>query len=156
MHFKSEFILNRQHLEECYDQSAEFTKKRTPRYKFMTLLVIGALFILFFGGAQSSLGYFLIGLAVLEFISFRYRRAWWLMRQVWSRNSGNTIKLIIDDKGIQTQSLHNNSQLLWSDISQVNETARGLMLTLNNGTLHYLSKANLNAQVIDFIKQHSH
>lgn len=151
MHFESEFILNRQHLEECYDQSSAFTKKRTPRYKFMAILVISAVLILFFGGAQSSLGYFLIGLTVLEFISFKYRRAWWLMRQVWSRNSGNSIKLIIDEKGIKTQSLYNNSQLLWSDISKVDETAKGLMLTLNDGALHYLSKANLNVLVIDFI-----
>lgn len=151
MHFESEFILNRKHLEECYDQSAVFTKKHTPRYKFIAALLITALLILFFGGTQSSLGYFFIGLTVLEFISFKYRRAWWLMRQVWSRNSGNTIKLIIDDNGIKTQSLYNNNQLLWSDINKINETSKGLMLTLNNGTLHYLSKATLNDMMIDFI-----
>jgi len=155
MHFESEFILNRQHLEECYDQSSAFTKKRTPRYKFMAFLVVAAVLILFFGGAQSSLGYFLIGLTVLEFINFKYRRAWWLMRQVWSRNSGNKITLIIDDKGIKTQSLYNNSQLLWSDINKIDETAKGLMLTLNNGAFHYLSKANLNDPLIAFIKQQS-
>lgn len=156
MHFETEFILNRQHLEECYDQSLPFTKKRTPRFKIMTFLIIAAVLILLLGEQQNTLAFFLLALALLELISFRYRRAWWLTRQIWSRNSGNRIKLIIDDKGIETQSLHNNNQLLWSDIAKVDETEKGLMLTLNKGGSNYLSKAKLNEQVIAFIKQQVH
>lgn len=155
MHFESEFILNRQHLEECYDQSLPFTKNRTPRLKLMTFLVIAAVLILLLGEQHNILAFFLLALALLEQISFRYRRAWWLTRQVWSRNSGNTIKLIIDDKGIETQSLYNNAQLLWSDVSKVDDTEKGLMLTLKNGGFNYLSKSNLNDLVIGFIKQQS-
>ena len=155
MHFESEFILNRQHLEECYDQSLPFTTNHTPRLKLMTVLVVTAVLILLLGEQQNVLAFFLLALALLEFISFRYRRAWWLTRQVWSRNSGNTIKLIIDDKGIKTESLYNNSQLLWPDIIKVDETEKGLMLTLKHGATNYLSKAHLNEQVITFIKQQS-
>ncbi len=156
MHFETEFILNRQHLEECYDQSLPFAKNPKPRFKLMTFLIIAAVLILLLGEQQNTLAFFLLALAVLELISFRYRRAWWLTRQVWSRNSGNRIKLIIDDKGIETQSLHNNSRLLWSDIATVDETEKGLMLTLNKGGSNYLSKAKLNEQVIAFIKQQVH
>ena len=156
MHFESEFILDRQHLEECYDQSLPFSKNRTPRFKLMALLVLAGVLLLLFGEQQNHLAFFLLALAFLEFISFRYRRAWWLTRQVWSKNSGNTIKLIIDDKGIKTQSLYINNQLLWSDIREVNETERGLMLTLNNGASNYLSKTNLNDVMIEFIKQQVH
>ncbi len=156
MHFETEFILDRQHLEECYDQSLPFTKNRTPRFKLMTFLVVAAVLILLFGEQQNILAFFLLALALLELISFRYRRAWWLTRQLWSRNSGNSIKLIIDDKGIETQSLYNNSQLLWSDIAKVDETAKGIMLTLKKGGTNYLSKANLNEAVIAFIKQQIH
>ena len=156
MHFESEFILNRQHLEECYDQSLPFAKNRAPRFKLMMLLVVVAVLILLLGEQQNILAFFLIALALLELISFRYRRAWWLMRQLWSRNSGNTIKLIIDDKGIKTESLYNNSQLLWPDIIKVDETEKGLLLTLKNGATNYLSKAHLNEQVSTFIKQQIH
>ncbi|MFT6985058.1 MAG: hypothetical protein ACJAT7_000865 [Psychromonas sp.] len=153
MHFETEFLLDRKHLEECYDQSLLFSKNRPPRIKLMTLLVAAAVLILLFGEQQDILAYFLIALALVEFMSFRYRRAWWLSRQVWSRNSGNIIKLIIDDKGIKTQSLYNNSQLLWSDVAEVAETEKGLMLLLKNGGHNYLSKQNLTREVIDFIKQ---
>ena len=152
MHFESEFILDRRHLEECYDQSLPFSKNRTPRFKLMTLLIVAGVFLLLLGEQQNHLAFFLLALAFIEYISFRYRRAWWLTRQVWSRNSGNTITLIIDDKGIETQSLYNNSQLLWADIIKVDDTEKGLMLTLKNGGFNYLSKTNLNDQVIEFIK----
>jgi len=119
----------------------------------MTLLVAIAVLILLFGEQQDILAYFLIALALLELMSFHYRRAWWLSRQVWSRNSGNTIKLIIDDMGITTQSLYNNSQLLWSNVAEVAETEKGLILVLKNGGHHYLSKQNVTTDVSDFIKQ---
>jgi hypothetical protein len=156
MHFETEFILNRQHLEECYDQSLPFSKNRRPRFKFMALLVVTAGLVLLLAEQQNLLAFFLLALALLEFISFRYRRSWWLTRQLWGRNSGNTIKLIIDDQGIKTQSLYNNSELLWSDVNKVDETEKGLVLTLRNGSSSYLSKANLNKQVISFIKQQIH
>jgi uncharacterized membrane protein len=152
MHFESEFKLNREHLEECYDQSLPFSKTRTPRFKLIALLVIIAVLILFLVEQQNTLAFFLLALALVEFLSFHYRRAWWLTRQVWSKNSGNTIKLVIDDNGITTKSLYINNQLSWSDISNLDETEKGLMLTLKNGGSNYLSKANLNEQAIALIK----
>lgn len=152
MHFESEFILNREHLEECYDQSFPFSKHQTPRYKIIILLVITGALVVFFTVQQNHLAFFLWALALVEYISFRYRKAWWLTRQVWSKNSGNTIKLIIDDSGITTQSLYINNQLSWCDISRINETEKGLMLTLKNGGSNYLSIKTLDEPTITFIK----
>ena len=153
MHFESEFILNRQHFEECYDQSLPFSKNNTPKFKLMALLITVGIFLLFWGEQQNTLAFFLIALAFVELISFRYRRAWWLSRQVWSKNSGNTVKLIIDEDGITTQSLYINNQLLWSDMNKLNETEKGLMLTFKNKAANYLSKSALNEKSIAFIKK---
>lgn len=153
MFFESEFTLNRQHLEESYDQSQPFSKHQKPRVKFIVLLLVVALLIFNFTSAQDVLAYFAIALAVLEYLSFRYRRAWWLLRQVWSKNSGNIINMKIDDEGIKIKSVYINTQLLWTDIIKVNTTEKGLMLTLKNGSKNYLSNSTLNAEVIDFIKK---
>lgn len=152
MHFESEFLLTREYFAECYDQSQPFSKNRTPRIKFMALLVIAGGLILLFAEQKNSLAFFLIALAFVEYFSFRYRRAWWLLRQVWSRNSGNTIKLIIDDNGIQIESAYNNQKLLWKDVIKLDETEKGLLLTLPKGQQNYLSKATLNEEVVEFIK----
>lgn len=153
MFFESKFTLNRQHLEESYDQSQPFSKHQKPRVKFIVLLLVVALLIFNFTESQDVLAYFAIALATLEYLSFRYRRAWWLTRQVWSKNSGNTIHLAIDDNGIKIKSLYINNQLLWADVSKVDTTEKGLMLTLKNGAKSYLSNSALNAEVIAFIKQ---
>lgn len=153
MFFESEFTLNRQHLEESYDQSQPFSKNQKPRVKFIVLLLVVALLIFNFTESQDVLAYFAIALAVLEYLSFRYRRAWWLTRQVWSKNSGNTIHLTIDDKGIKIKSLYINNLLLWDDVSKVDTTEKGLMLTLKNDAKNYLSNSALNPEIITFIKQ---
>jgi len=153
MHFESEFILDRKHLEECYDQSQPFSKNKTPKIKLISLLIIAGVILLIFAEQQNHLAFFLIALATVEYLSFYYRRGWWVTRQVWSKNSGNTITLTIDDKGITTKSIYINSELIWDDISQVNETEKGLLLTLKNTGSNYLSKANLNDAIVTFIKQ---
>ncbi|WP_354623786.1 YcxB family protein [Psychromonas sp. MME2] len=155
MRFQSEFSLNREHLQECYDESLPFSKNKTPRYKFMALLIAAAIAIFIFTDDEDILGYFLLALVIVEWFSFRYRRAWWLTRQVWSRNSGNTIHLIIDDKGIEIKSVYNNSQLLWGDIANVEETSKGLLLIANNGGSHYISKSTISEQAKAFIIEHT-
>ncbi len=152
MFFQSKFVLNREHFEECFDQSALLGEKTAPRYKFMAFLVIGGCLILVFAPLQKTLGFFLIALSFVEYFSFRYRRAWWLMRQMWSRNSHNTITLTINDQGVKTTSLYNNSELLWTEIKAMIETPKGIMLLLNNGKKNYLSKAALDKQAVAYIK----
>ena len=152
MHFNYEFILDRQHLEECYDQSQPFARNNRPRFKLIGGLIIAALILFFFVKGLNQASFFLIGLAVIEWISFRYRRSWWITRQVWSKNSGSNIKLTIDEKGINTKSLYINTQLLWKDVSRLDETEKGIMLTLNNGGSNYLSKNSISQDAIYFIK----
>ena len=152
MLFQSEFVLNREHFAECFEQSELLKEKRIPRYKFMAALVLAGLLIVIFAEQEKTLGFFLFALAFLEYFSFRYRQAWWLTRQMWSRNSNNTVTLNIDDKGVKIESLYNNNQLLWSEIDKLIETPKGLMLALKNGGQSYLSKASLDAKCIDFIK----
>ncbi|WP_435236998.1 YcxB family protein [Psychromonas sp. PT13] len=153
MHFESEFILDRQHLEECYDQSQPFSKNQTPRIKLISLLIIAGITLLIFTDQQNHLAFFLIALATVEYLSFYYRKGWWVTRQFWSKNAGNTISLTIDDKGITTKSLYINSELKWDDISHIDETEKGLLLTLKRNGSNYLSKANLNDNVVTFIQQ---
>ena len=64
----------------------------------------------------------LISLAVLELIHSRYRRAWWITRQMWGRSAGREVKLTIDEDGIQTQNPFTETRLLWAEVDRVIET----------------------------------
>jgi len=152
MLFQSKFVLNREHFEECFDQSLLLGVKATPRYKLMAFLVFTGGAIILLGEQQKTLGLFIISLSFVEYFSFRYRRAWWLMRQMWSKNSHNTISLTISEQGVKIESLYNNNELLWDEIKNRVETPKGIMLILKNGAKNYLSKSSLNEQAIALIK----
>lgn len=144
MHFETHFILNREHYAECFDQSILINGRQKPRLVFMAGLILTGLFFLFFTDVQGLLAWFFFGVAILEFFSFKYRRSWWLMRQMMSKNAGNKITLIFDDQGIENKSVYINSQLAWESIRSFHETEAGFLLNLSQGGQQYLSKSCLN------------
>ncbi|HEY5716381.1 MAG TPA: YcxB family protein [Psychromonas sp.] len=152
MFFQSKFVLSREHFEECFDQSSLLGKKNAPRYKLLVFLVVAGCLIIILTPQQKTVALFLIALSFVEYFSFRYRRAWWLMRQMWSRNSHNTVTLTINDQGVKIESLYNNNQLLWDEIKNRVETPKGILLFLKNGGKNYISKAALDEKAIAFIK----
>ena len=152
MQFSSNFTLDREHFAECYDQSALINPPKKIRYQFIGALLVVGFLIMMFTEQPVAVGLFFIGLAFVEFFSFKYRKAWWLSRQMWSKNSGNTITLNIDDTGITIVSLYQNQRFDWKDINELIETPLGVILKLENNAQSYLSKSSLNDQVLSFMK----
>jgi len=153
MQFSSEFILNREHFSECYDQSSLISPPKKIRYNFIGALLAFGFIIMMFTDQSVAVGLFFIGLAFVEFFSWKYAKAWWVSRQMWSKNSGNRITLSIDDEGIKIVSLYQNQTFLWSDIQSIHETPLGILLKLENSDQSYLSKSTLDDEIIEFIKQ---
>jgi len=151
MQFSSNFILDREHFSECYDQSALINPPKKMRYQFIGMLLLVGFLIMIFTEQPVAVGLFFIGLAFVEFFSFKYRRAWWLSRQMWSKNSGNKITLNIDDDAIEIVSLYQNQTFNWTAIKEINETPLGVILKLENGAQSYLSKSSLSDEVINFM-----
>ena len=153
MQFSNEFILDRAHFSECYEQSSLINPPKKLRYNFIGALLLFGFLIMIFTDQSVAVGLFFIGLAFVEFFSFKYRKAWWLSRQMWSKNSGNTITLSIDDTEIKIVSLYQKQSFAWTDIKKIIETPKGLILKLENNAQSYLSKSCLDDTVINFMKQ---
>jgi len=153
MQFSSDFTLDREHFSECYDQSALVNPPKKMRYPFIGALLLVGFLIMMFSSQPVAVGLFFIGLAFVEFFSVKYRKAWWLSRQMWSKNSGNRITLSIDASAIKITSLYQNQCFNWTDITSCKETPKGVILHLNSGAQSYLSKSSLNAEVLHFIQQ---
>ncbi|MEJ6123326.1 YcxB family protein [Vibrio sp. 2-Bac 85] len=153
MQFETHFILDRAHYGECFDQSMLLKGPQKPRLVFMAGLILAGLFFLFATEVQGLLAWFFFGIAVLEYFSFKYRRSWWLMRQMMSKNAGNKITLIFDEQGIENKSVYINNQLSWQSINSFCETDVGFMLNLEQGGQQYLSKSCLDAPIQDYIEK---
>lgn len=151
MQFTTYFILNREHFTECFEQSALITAPKKIRVKFISALLVFGFLIMIMTDQSVAVGLFFIALAFVEFFSFKYQKAWWLSRQMWSKNSGNKITLSIDDNAIKIESLYQNQSFAWQEIHTVIETPKGLLLKFKEGGQRYLSKSSLNDDVITFI-----
>ncbi|MGH1429404.1 MAG: YcxB family protein, partial [Arenicella sp.] len=101
--YHTQFILSRDYLAECFDQSLPYGKNAKPNFLFPALLFASGLGLLAFAKQSQFIGFILIALSVLELIHIRFRRAWWLTRQMWGRSANSEVQLNVDEEGIRTQ-----------------------------------------------------
>ena len=149
--FNTQFTLSRDYLAECFDQSLPYGKNAKPNFLFPVLMFAIGAGLLFFTEQPMVAGVMLIALAVLELIHIRFRRAWWLARQMWGRSADSEVKLTIDEDGIKTQNSYAQTALLWADIDTVIETDLGLILVAKSGAQQYLSKSLFSTELISQI-----
>ncbi|MEP5570085.1 MAG: YcxB family protein [Halioglobus sp.] len=147
-HFNTQFMLSREYLAECFDQSLPHGKNAKPSYLFPVILFVAGSGLLVFSQQPKVAGFILIALGALELIHIRFRRAWWLARQMWGRSANSEVKLTIDSDGIQTRNPYTQSSLLWSDVERVVETDLGIILVTKSGGQQYLSKSVLSAEIL--------
>ncbi|MGX9460790.1 YcxB family protein [Shewanella sp. A14] len=158
--YTTEYVLDKSYFEECYQQSITVNPSAKRFLKTAIFALIGLVVLMIDSISQTTistketyyLGYFFIGLAVVEFLSIRFNKTWWLWRQMISKAAGEKVSLTIDEKGINSLSPHVNQQILWTDIYRITQTDAGFLIALKQSTT-YLSKRCLNQQAIDFIAQ---
>lgn len=156
--YTSEYVLDKAYFEECFTQSV--SPKMPPKQYLKTAIfaIIGLGILLLDNVSQLAvssketyyLGYFFIGLAVVEWLSIRFKKTWWLWRQMMSKAAGDTVTLVIDDQGIHSQSTHVNQHILWTEVYRISQTDAGFLIALQKSTT-YLSKRCLDAASIEFI-----
>ena len=93
------------------------------------------------------LGSFMIMLAVVECLSFYYKRPWWVARQMMSRASGSEVTILFDDEGIKAENPYKSYQLSWQQVSEIIETERGYILKAQRG-MQYISKQALSDEIV--------
>lgn len=149
--FSTKFTLSRDYLAECFDQTLPHGRHAKPNYLFPALMLVAGAGLLFFTEQPKVAGSMLIALAVLELIHSRYRRAWWLTRQMWAKSADSEVTLTVGDGGITTQSPYTKTALTWVQINGVIETDLGLILVDKSGRQQYLSKSLFPAELVNEI-----
>lgn len=139
------YILNREYFSECFDESGNTaTSLKTYRQAILLIIMTGVFFVMEIGG---YVAWFLLCLSVVELLSIRYKRSWWIARQMLSRDAGSKVNLRIDDQGIFTDSAYHQQGILWNDITELKNTEKGFVVIYNSGT-SYLSRSGLDEDVL--------
>ena len=149
--FTTQFTLSREYLAECFDESLPYGKGAKPKYLLPVLLFAAGAGLQFLTEQPKFASYMLIALAILELLHIRFRRAWWLTRQMWGKGAGSEVKLTVDEDGIQTQNAYAQTVLVWPDIERVIETDLGLIMVAKSGSRQYLSKSLFTAGLVNEI-----
>ncbi|MDO6638866.1 YcxB family protein [Shewanella sp. 5_MG-2023] len=148
--YSVEYILDRSHFEETFDESVVINTSPKRYLKSVAFLVAG--FLMTITELSPYVAYFFIGLGAVEALQVRFNRAWWLMRQLISKSANNPVNLTIDDNGIHSKSTYIDHHLAWDDVYRIAETSQGFLLTTQL-TKHYVSKRCLDDTCSDFIRK---
>lgn len=148
----SSYILNREYFTECFDESAPPAIGLKP-YGKAILLTIGS-GIFFVAEIHAYVAWFLLALGIVELLSVRFRRGWWVARQMISRAAGTKVSIRVNDQGIFTDNNRHQRSILWSDITEIRSTEKGFLIVHNKGTT-YLSKKGLDKDFLDFLADKS-
>jgi hypothetical protein len=147
--FSTTYILDKSHFSETFDESVTVDKSNTVYFKTLVLAVLG-LGILLFTDVNPYAAWFIVALGAIEALSIRFRKAWWLARQLMSKAANADVTLTIDENSVSSKSFYVESKISWTEITKVSQTVQGWLLYHEAGK-NYLSNRCLSEAAKEFI-----
>ena len=143
------YILDKSHFSETFDESVIIDNSKTVYFKSMVLALFG-LAVLLFTPVNAYAAWFIVALGALEALSIRFKKSWWLARQLISKAANAEITLTIDDKEVCSKSFYVESKISWTEINKIEQTKQGWLL-YHSGGKNYISGRCLSEQANEFI-----
>ena len=147
--YSTTYILDKSQFSETFDESVIVDNSKTVYFKSIILALFG-LTILLFTEVNPYAAWFIVALGAIEALSIRFRKSWWLARQMLSKAANAEVTLTIDEQGVCSKSFYVESQILWSSVNEIEQTAQGWLLYHSKGK-NYISGSCLSEQASNFI-----
>lgn len=148
--YSTTYILDKSHYSETFDESVTLDNSKKIYLKAVLFTLVG-LAILNFSQIHPYIAWFVIALGALEILSIRFRKSWWLARQLISKAANTELTLTVNEQGVSTQSYSLESNILWTDINKIEQTKQGWLL-YHTGGKNYLSSRCLSEAANEFIQ----
>lgn len=152
-YFSTTYVLDKNHFIETFDESHTKGDPKNLYLKSIILAVFG-LFVYYFTDVSPYIAWFIVGLGIIEALSLRFQKSWWLARQMISKAANGELTLTIDEESVSSTSYYVKSKILWQDINRVERTKQGWLLYHLAGR-SYLSNNCLNEEAQQFIENKS-
>ena len=148
--YQTTFILDKSHFRECYDESVQAQSFVTLYGKGALLLLVGAGLVLFSELNQYA-AWFIFSLGVLELVSNRYKKSWWVARQMLSKVAKAEVTLEINQESLHISSFYHDNKMLFSDVELIIPTENGWLIS-HKSIRHYVSNRCLNEPAQAFLQ----
>ncbi|MFT4938829.1 MAG: hypothetical protein ACI88A_001859 [Paraglaciecola sp.] len=149
--YSTTYILDKSHFSETFDESITLNSSKTAYFKSIILGFLG-LAILLFTEINPYGAWFIVGLGALEAFSVRFRKSWWLARQLISKAANSELTLTIDEHGVSSKSFYVESKISWDDVKTIEQTRQGWLILHATGR-NYLSDRCLSEAARAFISK---
>ncbi|MFT5676177.1 MAG: hypothetical protein ACI808_002115 [Paraglaciecola sp.] len=147
--YSTTYILDKSHFSETFDESITVDNSRNVYLKSLILGFLG-MAILLFTEINAYGAWFVVALGALEALSVRFRKPWWLARQMISKAAGTELTLTIDENCVSSKSFHVESKISWAEVNKIEQTVHGWLL-YHAGGKSYLSGRCLSEAANEFI-----
>jgi hypothetical protein len=147
--YSTKYTLDKSHFSETFDESTTLKVGLNAYLKSIAFVLLG-LAILYLTQISPYGAWFLIGLGFLEALSTRFKKPWWLTRQMLSKAANTELTLTIDEHGVSSKSFYVDSKISWDDIGKIEKTAQGWLLYHNAGK-NYVSTRCLSDAASEFV-----
>lgn len=151
--FTTTYRLDKDHYNECFDESVGSVRPWSLYFKPMILAIFGFYFVIF-TTIEPYVAWFIVGLGFIEALSVYYRKPWWVARQMLSKVSGTDLTLSFNEHVIKSQSPVLESEILWSDVVSLEKTTQGWLIMHKTGK-SYISSTCLSASAETFLTEQS-
>ena len=149
--YSKSYILDKSHYSETFDESVIVDTSKTVYFKSGVLAIFG-LTILLFTNVNPYAAWFIVALGALEALSIRFKKPWWLARQMMSKAANAEMTLTINEKKITSKSFYVNHVILWSEVRKLEPTTQGWLVIHSLGR-NYISNRCLSDEATAFLQQ---
>ncbi|MFQ3236608.1 MAG: hypothetical protein ACI9C4_002181 [Paraglaciecola sp.] len=147
--YSTTYKLDKSHFSETFDESITADNAKRVYFKSVVLAVLG-MALLFFTEITPYAAWFIVALAAVEVLSIRFRKSWWLARQLISKAANSELTLTVDENGVSSKSFYVESKISWADVKKIEQTAQGWLL-YHAGGKNYVSGRCLSEAAKEFI-----
>ncbi len=149
--YSTSYQLDKAHFQECYSESA-IIDAPFHAYKKAAVLITAGILLVLFTQMNPYAAWFVFSLGIIEAISTRYQKPFWVTRQMLSKAAKGDVELTIDDSGINSKSFYTSLSLQWGDVLFLETTKLGWLIKHAKGR-SYISNSNLSAEAINFLTE---
>ena len=149
--YSTTYILDKSHFSETFDESVTLNNSKNVYFKSIALGILG-LAILLFTDISAYGAWFIVALGALEAFSIRFRKSWWLARQMISKAANTELTLSIDENGVSSKSFHVESKISWLEVKKIEKTPQGWLL-FHAGGKNYVSSRCLSEAANEFMRE---
>lgn len=147
--YSTTYKLDKSHFSETFDESSAVDNAKTVYLKSIILALVG-LAILLFTDITAYVAWFIVALGAVEVLSIRFRKSWWLARQMISKAANSELTLTVDENSVSSKSFYVESKIPWAEVRKIEKTAQGWLL-YHGGGKNYLSGRCLSEAANEFI-----